>query len=74
MEKNKIFLSDEVINFLSNFNCIKTHSRNKDGETYGVVYFIDTIFKETESTNIFEIITKDELITNFCRENEMRYE
>jgi hypothetical protein len=66
----KLFLSDEVVNFIENFNLIQTSSIKDD--TSSKIYFIDTVFKATEDPNIFEAIGRIDLIESYAINNEAK--
>lgn len=63
---NKLYLSNDVVDFMTSFNMLKSLSKN--GEC--TIYYIDAIFKATDDPNVFEIIHQADLIENYAINNE----
>lgn len=70
--RQTVFLSDEIVEFISGYNVLTTGTKNKNGEFIGRVYTIDSVFRATEDPNIFDIATKESLLADYCRKNEIR--
>lgn len=66
----KIFLCDDIVNFIKGFNMIETKTSSKD--TSSKIYFVDSCFKTTDDPNVFEIIGKIDLIESYSINNETK--
>ena len=71
MKPNKIFLSDEVISFINNFNKIQTSTASqKSEELNSEILWVNCYFKTTNEDNVFEVLTETDLIVHYCKSNE----
>ena len=71
MEKNKITLSDDLIEFINGFNKIQTSTADAKGEQKdSEIVWINCYFKSTEEYNVFEVLTETDLIVHYCKSNE----
>lgn len=71
MKLNKIFLSDEVINFINTFNKVQTSTASQKGEKLNSeILWVNCYFKTTEEDNVFEVLTETDLIVHYCKSNE----
>lgn len=64
----KVFLCDDIVNFIESHNMIETSSNNGSSK----IFFIDSCFKTTEDPNVFEVIGKVDLIEYYCKHNETK--
>ena len=71
MQKNKITLSDDIIDFINMFNKIQTRTSDSEGnERTSEVSWINCYFKSTDEYNVFEVLTEVDLINHYCKSNE----
>ena len=72
MKPTKITLSNDVVNFINNFNKIHTTTASQKGEKLNSeVLWVNCYFKTTEEDNVFEVLTETDLIVHYCKSNEI---
>lgn len=62
-EIKKVWVSDEVADFIRNHNCISMHNKKNDLRT--TIYWNNCKYIETEDNNVFEVLFENDVLSGF---------
>lgn len=66
MEKNKkIYVSNEVADFIQSYNAMSIHSKSSDTDKQITLYWNDYKYISTDEDNVFEVIFPNDFISEF---------